>query len=327
MVKDNTIHKIAVFTSGGDAPGMNACIRAVVRKAAYHQLEVYGILKGYEGMIDGEIIPMDSRSVSNIIHRGGTILKSARSKRFLTYEGRQKAYENLKECGIDGVVAIGGDGTFRGAQVFSNEFNIPFIGLPGTIDNDLSGTDFTIGYDTAINTAMEAIDKIRDTADAHERLFFVEVMGRDAGFIALRSGIASGAEDILIPEIETNLAALSDKLGAKKHKDSMIVVVSEGDDAGDAFKISNYIREKHPEYDIRVTVLGHVQRGGSPTCMDRMLASRLGIESVNALLQGKQNVMIGIINDKLHFTPFDSATKHHTKIKPYLKEMMDILSI
>ncbi|MEZ5009950.1 MAG: 6-phosphofructokinase [Chitinophagales bacterium] len=327
MSKDSTINKIAVFTSGGDAPGMNACIRAVVRNATYHNIEVMGIMKGYEGMIDGEIIPMNSRTVSNIIHRGGTILKSARSKRFMDYEGRKKAFEHLKANAIDGVVAIGGDGTFRGAQVFSNEFNIPFIGLPGTIDNDLSGTDFTIGYDTAINTAMEAIDKIRDTAAAHERLFFVEVMGRDAGFIALRCGIASGAEDILIPEIETDLEALSQKLGNKKHKDSMIVVVSEGDDAGDAFKISSYIRERHPEYDIRVTVLGHVQRGGSPTCMDRMLASRMGMEAVNALIDGKKNVMIGIINDKLHFTPFDSATKHHTRIKPYLKEMMEVLSI
>ncbi len=327
MSKGTTIKKIAVFTSGGDSPGMNACIRAVVRNAIFHNLQIFGILKGYEGMIDGDIIPLSSKSVGNIIHRGGTILKSARSKRFMEYEGRKQAFENLKKHDIDAIVAIGGDGTFRGATVFSNEFDIPFIGLPGTIDNDLCGTDFTIGYDTAINTAMEAIDKIRDTAAAHERLFFVEVMGRDAGFIALRSGIASGAEDVLIPEIKTDLEALSKDLETKKHKNSMIVVVSEGDDAGDAFKISSYIKEKHPEYDIRVTVLGHIQRGGSPTCSDRILASRLGMESVNALLTGRRNEMIGIVNDTLVFTPFENATKHNTKIKPYLRKMMEVLSI
>lgn len=322
----NTIKKIAVFTSGGDSPGMNAGVRAVVRAGIFNGLEVFGIVKGYEGMIDGDIIPMDSRSVSNIIHRGGTILKSARSKRFMEYEGRKQAFENLKSHGIDAVVAIGGDGTFRGANVFSNEFDIPFIGLPGTIDNDLDGTDYTIGYDTAINTAMEAVDKIRDTAAAHERLFFVEVMGRDAGFIAIRSGIASGAEDILIPEIKTDLDVLSERLSTKE-KNSMIVIVSEGDDAGDVFKVANFIKEKHPEYDIRVTVLGHLQRGGNPTCMDRILASRLGVAAVNALLEGKRNQMIGVVSDELLFTPFDKATKHHTEIKPYLKEMMEVLSI
>lgn len=320
------LKRIAVFTSGGDAPGMNACIRAVVRTAIYNDLEVCGIMKGYEGMIDGEILPMNSRSVGNIIHRGGTILKSARSKRFLTYEGRKQAYENLQVHGIDALVAIGGDGTFMGASVFSGEFNIPVVGLPGTIDNDLSGTDFTIGYDTAINTAMEAIDKIRDTADAHERLFFIEVMGRDAGFIALRSGIASGAEAILIPETKTDLANLQRTLESNRHKNSMIVVVAEGDDAGGVYKSADFIKEKHPEYDIRVTVLGHLQRGGNPTCADRILASQLGMDAVKALKAGKHGVMVGIVNKEVAYTPLDSATKHHTEIKAELLEMIEILA-
>ncbi len=321
------IKKIAVFTSGGDSPGMNACIRAVVRAGIYNNLSVYGIIKGYEGMIDGQIIELNSSSVGNIIQRGGTILKSARSKRFRTKEGMQMAYEAIKSKQIDAVVAIGGDGTFKGALEFSNLYDIPFIGLPGTIDNDLYGTDNTIGYDTAINTAMEAIDKIRDTADAHERLFFVEVMGKDAGFIALRSGIAAGAEDILIPEIKTDLDKVSSKLEANRHKNSSIVVVAEGDDAGGVFEIANIMKKRHPEYDIRVTVLGHLQRGGSPTVKDRILASRLGIASIKALLNGKKNVMIGIINDEIAYTPFEEATKHHIEIKPELKEIIDILSI
>jgi 6-phosphofructokinase 1 len=318
--------RIAVFTSGGDAPGMNACIRAVVRTALYHGREAYGIVKGYEGMIDGHIIPLDSRSVSGIIHRGGTVLKSARSKRFMTVEGRRQAFDNLKALDIDGVVAIGGDGTFRGALQFSSEYDIPFIGLPGTIDNDLSGTDNTIGYDTAINTAMEAIDKIRDTADAHERLFLVEVMGRDAGFIALRSGIASGAEDILIPETKTDLGAMSAKLRALPHKDSMIIVVAEGDDAGGVFETAEYVKQHHAEYDVRVTVLGHLQRGGNPTCGDRILASRLGMAAVKALLEGRQGVMAGIVNNEVVYTPFEKATKHHTEIKADLLEMIEVLS-
>jgi 6-phosphofructokinase 1 len=305
---------------------MNACIRAVVRTAIHHGLEPFGIIKGYEGMIDGQIIAMDSRSVSNIIHRGGTILKSARSKRFMTAEGRKMAYENLKKFEIDAVVAIGGDGTFRGALEFSKEYDISFLGLPGTIDNDLLGTDFTIGYDTAINTAMEAIDKIRDTADAHERLFFIEVMGRDAGFIAVRSGIASGAEDILIPEIKTDLDTLCRKLEANRHKNSSIVVVAEGDDAGGVYKSAEYVKARHPEYDIRVTVLGHVQRGGNPTCADRILASQLGMDAVKGLLAGRRNVMLGIVNKEPVFTKFEKATKHHTAIKADLLEMMDILA-
>lgn len=326
MNSNTKIKKIAVFTSGGDAPGMNAGIRAVVRTAIHNNLEVFGIVKGYSGLIDGDIIPLTSPDVGNIIHRGGTILKTARSKRFLTKEGRKQAYEHLKRFEIDAIVAIGGDGTFKGASVFSSEFDIPFIGLPGTIDNDLSGTDFTIGYDTAVNTAMQAIDKIRDTAASHERLFFVEVMGRDAGFLALRSGIAAGAEDILIPEIKTDLNELSEKLGAFKHKNSMIVVVAEGDDAGGVYKTAEFVKEKHPEYDIRVSVLGHMQRGGNPTCADRILASRLGMESVKALLAGKRNTMIGIVNGNFKYTPFESATKHHTRIKADLKEMMDVLA-
>ena len=320
------LKRVAVFTSGGDAPGMNACIRAVVRTAIHYGLEAFGIVKGYEGMIDGNIISMDSRSVGNIIHRGGTILKSTRSKRFRTLEGRKLAFEQLNELKIDAVIAIGGDGTFRGALEFSKDFDLPFIGLPGTIDNDLSGTDFTIGYDTAINTAMEAIDKIRDTADAHERLFFIEVMGRDAGFIALRSGIAAGAEDILIPETKTDLEVLSNKLEANRHKNSMIVVVAEGDDAGGVYQIADHVKKAHPDYDIRVTVLGHLQRGGRPTCADRILASQLGMDGVKALLSGHRNEMIGIVNREVAYTPFSEATKHHTEIKADLLEMMEILA-
>ncbi|MCP4123152.1 MAG: 6-phosphofructokinase [Bacteroidetes bacterium] len=321
-----TIKKIGVFTSGGDAPGMNACLRAVVRTAIHYGISCYGISNGYEGMIDGQIEAMTSRSVSNIIHRGGTILHSSRSERFRTKEGRKQAFDHLQEHDIDGVIAIGGDGTFCGAQIFSDEFNIPFIGLPGTIDNDLVGTDFTIGYDTAINTAMNAIDMIRDTADAHHRLFFIEVMGRDAGFIALRSGLAAGAEDILIPEIKTDLEALSAKLSVSSHKSSMIVVVAEGDDAGGVYQTAEYMKAKHPEYDIRVTVLGHLQRGGSPTCSDRILASRMGMQAVRALREGQRNVMLGIVNSAVLFTPFKNATKHHTEIKADLMDMMEILS-
>lgn len=320
------IKRIAVFTSGGDSPGMNACIRAVVRTGLHYKLKVFGILKGYEGMIDGNFIPMESRSVGNIIQRGGTILKSARSPRFLTEEGRHQAFLQLQKNKIDAVIAIGGDGTFKGALEFSDKYKIPFIGLPGTIDNDLYGTDATIGYDTAINTAMEAIDKIRDTADSHERLFFVEVMGRDAGFIALRSGIAAGAEDILIPEIKTDLNELSEKLKKNRHKNSNIIVVAEGDDAGGVYEIAKVMKEKHPEYDMRVTVLGHIQRGGNPTCRDRILASRMGLEAVKALLAGEKNVMVGIVNDEVVYTPFEKAAKHHIEIKPYLKELMLILS-
>ncbi|GIV34554.1 MAG: ATP-dependent 6-phosphofructokinase [Chitinophagales bacterium] len=322
------IKKIGVFTSGGDAPGMNAAIRAVVRTARYYKLEVAGILRGYEGMIEGEFVPLKARSVSNIIQRGGTILKAGRSKRFLEKKWRRQAYENLKKENIEGVVAIGGDGTFKGALVFSNEFNIPFIGMPGTIDNDLYGTDFTIGYDTAINTAVDAIDKIRDTADSHDRCFFVEVMGRDAGFIALRSGIASGAEAILIPERKTKISELITLLknGKQRGKTSNIVVVAEGDDAGHAFNIADLVKQKLKDFDIRVVVLGHLQRGGSPTCMDRILASRLGVAAVEALMDGKKNIMVGVQGGKIAYVPFEKATKHHQEVDPYLLRIANLLS-
>ncbi|MDB5226839.1 MAG: 6-phosphofructokinase [Bacteroidota bacterium] len=317
---------IAVFTSGGDASGMNACIRAVVRAGLQKGLKVFGIMHGYEGMINGEFIEMDSRSVGNIIHRGGTILKSSRSERFMTPEGRKLAYEEVKKHNIDGIIAIGGDGTFKGAQAFTSEHGIPFIGLPGTIDNDLYGTDCTIGYDTAINTAMECIDKVRDTATSHGRLFFVEVMGRDVGYIALGSGIAAGAEDIFIPETQTDLQAVSDKLKQSAHKESYIIVVSEGDDAGHVKEISEKFKEMHPEYDIRFLVLGHLLRGGNPTAGDRILASRLGIAAVNALIEGNHNVMLGWRHNKLAQTPLEKAVKHHIEVNRDLLEILQLLS-
>jgi 6-phosphofructokinase 1 len=321
--------KIAVFTSGGDAPGMNACIRAVVRTALHYDLEVLGIRRGYAGMIEGEIIPMDSQSVSNIIQKGGTILQSARSMSFKTPEGRRQAYENLSKAGIEGVVAIGGDGTFTGADVFCSEYpEISFVGVPGTIDNDLYGTDYTIGYDTAINTAMEAIDKVKDTADAHNRLFFIEVMGRDAGFIAMYSGIATGAEAILIPESKTDINKLVDSLhnNFKKKKTSSIVIVAEGDEEGGAIEIAKKVNERFDKYDTRVTVLGHVQRGGSPTCMERVRASRLGMEAVKALLNGQTRVMIGLIHKDIAYTPFQKAIKHNRTIEPVLAHLAEVLS-
>lgn len=321
--------KIAVFTSGGDAPGMNACIRAVVRTALHYNLEVLGVRRGYAGMVDGEFIPMNSRSVSNIIQKGGTILQSARSEAFRTPEGRLQAYENLQKRGIGGVVAIGGDGTFTGADVFCNEYpDIPFVGVPGTIDNDLYGTDYTIGYDTAINTAMEAIDKVKDTADAHNRLFFIEVMGRDAGFIAMYSGIATGAEAILVPESKTDINRLVDNLhnNFRKKKTSSIVIVAEGDDTGGAFEIAKLVNERFDKYDTRVTVLGHVQRGGSPTCMERVRASRLGMEAVKALLNGQSQIMVGVIHKDIAYTPFQKAIKHNRKTEPVLAHLAEVLS-
>ena len=322
------IKKIAVFTSGGDSPGMNAAIRAVVRTARYHKIDVIGIRRAYEGMIDGDFVPMQARSVSNIIQRGGTILKSGRSKRFLKKRWREIAYANLKKEKVDGVVAIGGDGTFKGALVFTKEHDIPFVGIPGTIDNDLYGTDLTLGYDTATNTAVEAIDKIRDTADSHDRCFFVEVMGRDAGFIALRSGIAGGAEAILIPEEKTDLNKLIDllKKGKARGKTSNIVVVAEGDDAGHAFDIANKVKGKLKDFDIRVVVLGHLQRGGSPSCMDRILASRLGVASVEALMAGGRSIMVGLNHRDIVHVPFEKATKHHQSVDPYLVRIASSLS-
>lgn len=320
--------KIAVFTSGGDSPGMNACVRAVVRTGLYYGMEVVAIRRGYQGMIEGEFMPMESRSVSNIIQKGGTILGTARSKDFMTPEGRRKAYDQLRAHGIEGVVAIGGDGTFTGAKVFMQEYpDVRFVGVPGTIDNDLYGTDYTIGYDTAINTAMHAIDNIKDTADSHSRLFFIEVMGRDAGFIAVRSGVAAGAEAILIPETKTSMDDLAGVLtrnyNAKKR--SSIVVVAEGDETGGAYHIADTIKGKIPYDDIRVTILGHVQRGGSPTCMDRFLASNLGIGAVEALRIGAKGVMIGQQCNKIVHVPFEKAIKYNQRIKPYLEDIMKIL--
>ncbi|GAA4309372.1 6-phosphofructokinase [Compostibacter hankyongensis] len=306
------VKNIAVLTSGGDAPGMNAAIRAVVRTGIYHKLNVFGVMYGYRGMIQDDIVPMDSKSVANIIQRGGTILKTARSKEFFTPEGRKKAYENLKKRGVDGLVVIGGDGSFKGAHVFSQEFGIPCIGLPGTIDKDISGTDFTIGFDTAANTAISAIDKIRDTADAHDRLFIVEVMGRDAGYIALYSGLATGAEHIMVPErpsdIENIVAALQDNERRKKLVN--IIVVAEGCPHGSATEMAEVVRREIPSFDTRVCILGHIQRGGSPSCMDRIIASRLGYAAVKALLEGKyQSHMAGVINNEVRYTPFEQAIK------------------
>ena len=320
--------KIAVFTSGGDSPGMNACLRAVVRTAIFHKIDVVGILHGYDGMIKGEFIEMDSSSVANIIHRGGTVLKTARSKDFMTLEGQKKAMENLLKHSIDGVVAIGGDGTFKGALEFSKMCNIPFVGCPGTIDNDLVGTDFTIGYDTAINTVVQAVDKIRDTAESHDRLFFVEVMGRDAGLIALRAGIGVGAESILMPETKTDIEDLIKRLeGGRKSKSSKIIIVAEGDDVGGAFVIAEKVKKRLPDYDTRITILGHIQRGGSPTAMDRVNSSRMGFAAVEALMNGKKNSMIGIVDKNIKYTPFENAVKHIQELNPDLMRMVDILSL
>ncbi len=318
--------RIAVFTSGGDSPGMNACIRAVVRTGIHYDLEVFGILRGYEGMIAGEIIPLKSESVSNIIQRGGTILKTMRSKGFMTAKGRADAYQNLKKFKIDGVVAIGGDGTFRGAQIFSKKYSIPFIGVPGTIDNDLFGTDLTIGYDTAINTAVVAIDKIRDTADSHDRLFFVEVMGRDAGLIALRSGIGVGAEAILIPETNTSMQSLFNVLKKRKKQTSSIVVVAEGDQEGGALEVAAKVKKKFKNLDIRVAILGHLQRGGSPSAVDRVLASRLGVAAVEGLIAGKKNVMTGLKHTEIVFVPFSKAVKHIKVVNKDLWRLIELLN-
>lgn len=323
------LKKIGVLSSGGDAPGMNACIRAVVRTGIYYNIEVYGIIKGYEGLIDGNFIPMPTNSVSNIIHRGGTILKTARSPRFMTKEGMEKAAEQLKKVKLDALVVIGGDGTFRGAEEFSAYYNLPIVGIPGTIDNDLFGTDFTIGYDTAINTVVQAVDKIRDTAESHDRLFFIEVMGRDAGLIALRSGIGVGAEAVLVPETKTHidqLIAILDR-GWRRKKTSSIIIVAEGESAGGAFKIAEMVKKRFTHYDTRVSVLGHLQRGGSPSCMDRVLASRMGVASVEALLEEKRNIMIGVINKEVSYIPFAKATKHNMELNKNLQRIAEILSL
>lgn len=321
--------KIAVFTSGGDSPGMNACIRAVVRTALKNNLEVTGIIRGYKGMIEGDFIEMDSQSVSNILQLGGTILRSARSDAFRTEAGRKKAYEQLKSKGIEGIVAIGGDGTFTGANIFMKEYpDVAIVGCPGTIDNDLFGTDYTIGYDTAINTAMNAIDNIKDTANAHDRLFFVEVMGRDVGFIALRCGIATGAEAIMIPETITTTDELVEMLEVnyENKKTANIIIVAEGDEEGGAFEIARKVKAKTDKFDIKVTVLGHVQRGGRPTCMERVQASRMGMEAVKALLDGKKGVMIGQVHKDIVYTPFSKAIKHHQEMNPVLFGLAEFLA-
>lgn len=322
------IQKIGVFTSGGDSPGMNAALRSVVRTALHFNLKVAGIMRGYEGMIDGEITDMDARSVGNIIQRGGTILKSARSEQFRTAEGREKAYKQLKKHNIDALVAIGGDGTFTGANIFFQEHNFPVIGVPGTIDNDLFGTDFTIGFDTAINTAVSAIDKIRDTAMAHDRLFIIEVMGRHSGLIAIQTGIASGAGSILIPEIQADTEAMIENLqkSLTEKKLFRIIVVAEGDESGGAYNVRKTIEQNFQHFDIKVTILGHIQRGGNPSCNDRVLATRLGYAAVDALKNGQQNMMAGIVNDIVVFTPFEEAINKTKEAKLHLANLANILS-
>jgi 6-phosphofructokinase len=323
------IKKIGVLTSGGDSPGMNAAIRGVTRAAIYNDLEVVGIRHGYHGMIHGHFKQLKSYMVSDIIQRGGTILKSTRSDEFKKKEGKEQAYQKLKEEGIDAVVVIGGDGTFKGAREFTDEYDIPVVGIPGTIDNDLYGTDYTIGYDSALNTIVSAVDKIRDTASSHNRLFFIEVMGRDAGFLALRSGIACGAEAILIPEIQNDTKTLKQYLetGYKRKKFSNIILVAEGDESGGAFRIAKEAKEEFKEYDMRVTVLGHIQRGGSPSAFDRVIASQMGVAAVDAILDNQNSVMIGMMNREIVHVPFNRTIKHHKDINRRLLEIIDILSI
>ncbi|RZL12988.1 MAG: 6-phosphofructokinase [Pedobacter sp.] len=327
---DKSIKNIAVLTSGGDAPGMNACIRAVVRTGIFNKLGVYGVMQGYEGLINNSINQMDARSVSNIIHQGGTILKTARSKEFLTQEGMERAYKNLKDNNIDALITIGGDGTFTGAKRFADNFDINVVAIPGTIDNDLYGSDFTLGYDTAINTTIEAIDKIRDTADSHDRLFFVEVMGRDSGCIALRSAISSGAEAVMLPEKDTSIDDLIKqlKIGSVTKKSSSIVIVSEGNKVGNAYDIANKVKETFNHYDTKVTVLGHLQRGGSPSAFDRILASRLGYAAVNEVIKGSNKIMVGLRGNAIRTTTLEETlTKHTFNLESDLMEMMEVLSI
>lgn len=326
----HTIKKIGVMTSGGDSPGMNAAIRSVVRACAFHDIECIGIYRGYEGMIEGDFKSMDARSVKGIINKGGTVLKSARSKEFRTVEGRKKAYEKLVEANIDAFVVVGGDGSFTGAMIFSQEYGIPVMGIPGTIDNDIFGTTHTLGYDTALNTVVEAIDKIRDTASSHNRLFFIEVMGRDVGHIALNVGVGAGAEEILIPEEDLGLDRLLDSLRRSKQsgKSSSIVVVAEGDKIGkNVFELKDYVEANMSEYEVRVSVLGHMQRGGSPSCFDRVLASRMGVKAVESLITGQTNCMVGLKNDVMALTPLDLAVKGKSKINMELLRVSDIMTI
>ena len=326
----NKIKKVGVLTSGGDAPGMNAAIRSVVRACAFYKIDCIGIFRGYQGMIEGDFKTLKSKSVNYIINKGGTFLKSARSKKFRTKEGRKMAYDHLVKEGVDALVLIGGDGTFTGGMIFNQEFNFPVIGIPGTIDNDILGTNFTLGYDTALNTAVEAIDKIRDTASSHKRLFFVEVMGRDVGHIALNAGVGSGAEEILVPEENLGLDRLLESLqkSRKTGKSSTIVLVAEGDKTGNnVFELRDYVEENLKDYDVRVSVLGHMQRGGAPSCFDRVLASRMGVKAVESLIAGKKNVMVGTINNKLQLYPIEKAVKGHSKIDEELLRVSDILNI
>lgn len=325
----NKMKKIGVMTSGGDSPGMNAAIRAVTRTCAYHKIECVGIYRGYEGMIEGDFKDLTARNVKGIINKGGTILKSARSKEFRTPEGRKKAYEALKAKEIDGLVLVGGDGTFTGALIFNQEYGFPVMGIPGTIDNDIYGTTHTLGYDTALNTVVEVIDKIRDTASSHNRLFFVEVMGRDAGHIALNVGVGAGAEEILIPEENLGLERLLESLRRSKAsgKSSSIVVVAEGDKIGkNVFELKDYVEENMTEYEVRVSVLGHMQRGGSPSCFDRVLASRMGVKAVESLMEGISNQMVGLLNDKIALTPLEKAIKGQSKINKELIRVSDIMT-
>ena len=326
------VNKIAVLTSGGDAPGMNAAIRAVVRTCSYHDVEVLGIYRGFQGMIEDDFVELNARSVRNIINKGGTFLKSARSEGFRTKEGRENAYNNLTKNGVEALVVIGGDGTFTGALSFSQEFGFPVMGIPGTIDNDIYGTTHTIGYDTSLNTVVDAIDKIRDTASSHNRMFFVEVMGRDSGFIALNSGIGGGAERIIIPEKNIPAEVLLEDIdrGKRRGKTSNIIVVAEGNTAGKAvFELKEYVEQKRPEYDIRVSVLGHMQRGGTPTCYDRVLATRMGVKAVESLLEGKSQYMVGINNDRMELIPLEKAVKENdeSKIDKDLIRITDIMSM
>jgi len=320
---------IGILTSGGDAPGMNAAIRAVTRAAIYNDLEVKGIYRGYRGLLTDEVIPFKTNNVSNIIQQGGTILKTARCAEFLEPEGRKIAYGTIEKEEIDALVVIGGDGSLSGARIFAQEYNFPIVGLPGTIDNDLYGTDTTIGYDTALNTIIEAVDKIRDTATSHERLFFIEVMGRDAGFLALNGAIASGAEAAIIPEIWTEVDQLEDLIeqGFRKTKNSSIVLVAESDVTGGAIGMADRVKKKYPQYDVRVTILGHLQRGGSPTATDRILASRMGAAAIDALMEDQRNVMIGIQNDTIVYVPFSKAIKNEKPINRDLLNLLHILSI
>lgn len=323
------IKKIGVMTSGGDSPGMNAAIRSVVRACAYYRTECIGIYRGYQGMIEGDFVPLTARSVNNIINKGGTILKSARSEEFRTPEGRKKAYDHLIENDIQGLVVIGGDGSFTGGVVFNKEFKFPIIGIPGTIDNDIFGTSHTLGYDTALNTAVEAIDKIRDTASSHNRLFFVEVMGRDAGFIALNAGVGAGAEEILIPEEDLGLDRMLESLKKSRRagKSSSIVVVAEGDKSGkNVYELAEYVEQNLPEYEVRVSVLGHMQRGGTPSCFDRVLASRLGVKAVELLLDNETNLMVGLKNNEVITTSLEEAIKGGHTINMELLRVSDIMT-